>query len=152
MHQFYSHLYIIVQTTLDILCKSVIFNGLCIIFFAAIYIIIHLNICTSKTPTLSADLSDKGNSYHALEKCKGVNSKSVNYTDRIQTIDKDVLFSAKNQFLYDVEVPYHLSFTNFDFDIDSIIILIQQVIVVVSLLYFKLIFLAELHRKYYMKK
>ena len=122
MHQFYSHLYTIVQTTLDILCKSVIFNGLCIIFFAAIYIIIHLN------------------------------SKSVNYTDRIQTIDKDVLFSAKNQFLYDVEVPYHLSFTNFDFDIDSIIILIQQVIVVVSLLYFKLIFLAELHRKYYMKK
>ena len=122
MHQFYSHLYIIVQTTLDILCKSVIFNGLCIIFFAAIYIIIHLN------------------------------SKSVNYTDRIQTIDKDVLFSAKNQFLYDVEVPYHLSFTNFDFNIDSVIILIQQVIVVVSLLYFKLIFLAELHRKYYMKK
>lgn len=122
MHQFYSHLYTIVQTTLDILCKSVIFNGLCILFFAAIYIIIHLK------------------------------SKSVNYTDRIQTIDKDVLFSAKNQFLYDVEVPYHLSFTNFDFNIDSVIILIQQVIVVVSLLYFKLIFLAELHRKYYMKK
>jgi hypothetical protein len=122
MHQFYSHLYTIVQTTLDILFKSVIFNGLCILFFAAIYIIIHLH------------------------------SKSVNYTDRIQIIDKDVLFSAKNQFLYDVEVPYHLSFTNFDFDIDSIIILIQQVIVVVSLLYFKVIFLAELHRKYYMKK
>ena len=94
MHQFYSHLYTIVQTTLDILCKSVIFNGLCILFFAAIYIIIHLH------------------------------SKSVNYTDRIQIIDKDVLFSAKNQFLYDVEVPYHLSFTNFDFNIDSVIILI----------------------------
>jgi hypothetical protein len=122
MHQFYSHLYTIVQTTLDILCKSVIFNGLCILFFAAIYIIIHLH------------------------------SKSVNYTDRIQIIDKDVLFSAKNQFLYDVEVPYHLSFTNFDFNIDSVIILIQQVTVIVSLLYFKIKFLAELHRKYYMKK
>jgi len=31
-----------------------------------------LHICTSKTPTLSAILSDKGNSYHALEKCEGV--------------------------------------------------------------------------------
>jgi len=31
-----------------------------------------LHLCTSKTPTKSADLSDKGNSYHALEKCKGV--------------------------------------------------------------------------------
>ena len=81
MHQFYSHLYIIVQTTLDILCKSVIFNGLCIIFFAAIYIIIHLNICTSKTPTLSADLSDKGNSYHALEKCEGVKNDDITVTE-----------------------------------------------------------------------
>jgi len=35
-----------------------------------IFCILHL--CTSKTPTKSADLSDKGNSYHALEKCKGV--------------------------------------------------------------------------------
>jgi hypothetical protein len=33
-----------------------------------------LHLCTSKTPTKSADLSDKGNSYHALEKCKGVNT------------------------------------------------------------------------------
>ena len=31
-----------------------------------------LHLCTSKTPTLSADLTDKGNSYHALEKCEGV--------------------------------------------------------------------------------
>jgi len=31
-----------------------------------------LHLCTSKTPTKSADLSDKGNSYHALEKCEGV--------------------------------------------------------------------------------
>ena len=35
-----------------------------------------LHLCTSKTPTLSADLSDKGNSYHALEKCKGVKHPS----------------------------------------------------------------------------
>lgn len=31
-----------------------------------------LHICTSKTPTLSADLTGKGNSYHALEKCEGL--------------------------------------------------------------------------------
>jgi hypothetical protein len=31
-----------------------------------------LHLCTSKTPTLSADLTGKGNSYHALEKCEGV--------------------------------------------------------------------------------
>jgi len=36
-----------------------------------------LNICTSKTPTKSADLSDKGNSYHALEKCEGVNNNTA---------------------------------------------------------------------------
>ena len=35
-----------------------------------------LNLCTSKTPTKSADLSDKGNSYHALEKCKGVKTEA----------------------------------------------------------------------------
>jgi hypothetical protein len=28
-----------------------------------------------KTPTLSADLSDKGNSYHAHETCEGVKEK-----------------------------------------------------------------------------
>jgi hypothetical protein len=31
-----------------------------------------LHLCTSKTPTKSADLSDKGNSYHTLEKCEDV--------------------------------------------------------------------------------
>jgi putative endopeptidase len=36
-----------------------------------------LHICTSKTPTKSANLSDKCNSYHALEKCEGVKRKSV---------------------------------------------------------------------------
>jgi hypothetical protein len=34
--------------------------------------LLSLHLCTSKTPTLSADLTDKGNSYHALEKCEGV--------------------------------------------------------------------------------
>jgi hypothetical protein len=36
-----------------------------------------LHLCTSKTPTKSADLSDKGNSYHALEKCEGVNDDTA---------------------------------------------------------------------------
>ena len=44
-----------------------------------------LHICTSKTPTLLADLSDKGNSFceslHALEKCEGVNE--INYTNAL---------------------------------------------------------------------
>ncbi len=31
-----------------------------------------LHLCTFKTPTLSAFMSDKGNCYHALEKCEGV--------------------------------------------------------------------------------
>jgi superfamily II RNA helicase len=34
-----------------------------------------LQLCTSKTPTKSAVLSDKDNSYHALEKCEGVKSE-----------------------------------------------------------------------------
>ena len=34
-----------------------------------------LQLCTSKTPTKSAGLSDKDNSYHALEKCEGVKSE-----------------------------------------------------------------------------
>jgi hypothetical protein len=48
-------------------------KNLCIYF-------IHL--CTSKTPTKSADLSDKGNSYHALETCEGVKKqfRKVVYT------------------------------------------------------------------------
>jgi tetratricopeptide (TPR) repeat protein len=38
-----------------------------------------LHLCTSKTPTKSADLSDKGNSYHALEKCEGVKRYKVGF-------------------------------------------------------------------------
>ena len=33
---------------------------------------IPLHLCTFKTPSLSAFMSDKGNCYHALEKCEGV--------------------------------------------------------------------------------
>ena len=44
-----------------------------------------LHICTSKTPTKLAELSDKGNSFceslHALEKCEGVNEN--NYTNAL---------------------------------------------------------------------
>jgi len=40
-----------------------------------------LHLCTSKTPTKSADLSDKGNSYHALEKCEGVKEEVVEEVD-----------------------------------------------------------------------
>ena len=40
-----------------------------------------LHLCTSKTPTLSADLSDKGNSYHALEKCEGVKNDDITVTE-----------------------------------------------------------------------
>jgi beta-1,4-mannosyl-glycoprotein beta-1,4-N-acetylglucosaminyltransferase len=36
-----------------------------------------VNLCKSKTPTKSDDLSDKGNSYHALEQCEGVNLKYI---------------------------------------------------------------------------
>ena len=38
-----------------------------------------LHLCTSKTPTLSADLSVKCNSYHALEKCEGVKESGENH-------------------------------------------------------------------------
>ena len=31
-----------------------------------------LHLCTIKSPTSSAFISSKGNSYHALEKCEGV--------------------------------------------------------------------------------
>ena len=37
-----------------------------------------LHLCTSKTPTKSADLSDKCNSCHALEKCEGVKLEKYN--------------------------------------------------------------------------
>ena len=34
-----------------------------------------LRLCTTKSPTKSAFISDKGNCFHALEKCEGVKIK-----------------------------------------------------------------------------
>ena len=62
-----------------------------------------LHLCTSKTPTKSADLSDKGNSYHALEKCEGVNQKqpqnvlNVNIGKHVFNIPIDKLYMKKEQ-------------------------------------------------------
>ena len=39
-----------------------------------------LHLCTFKTPTKSAVMSDKGNSYHALEKCEGVKIINFNHS------------------------------------------------------------------------
>jgi len=36
-----------------------------------------LHLCTSNPPTLSTDLTNKGNSYHALEKCEGANTPTI---------------------------------------------------------------------------
>jgi hypothetical protein len=49
-----------------------------------------LHLCTSKTPTLSADLSDKGNSYHALEKCEGVENDDITVTESTTITKIDV--------------------------------------------------------------
>ena len=62
-----------------------------------------LHLCTSKTPTKSADLSDKGNSYHALEKCEGVNQKqnknilNVNIGKHVFNVPIDKLYMKKEQ-------------------------------------------------------
>ena len=49
-----------------------------------------LHLCTSKTPTLSADLSDKGNSYHALFKCEGVENDDITVTESTTITKIDV--------------------------------------------------------------
>jgi len=53
-------------------------------------IVNDLHLCTSKTPTKSADLSDKGNSYHALfqsqrdiRKCEGVKQLMKNIESNV---------------------------------------------------------------------
>ena len=52
--------------------------------------IIFLNLCTFKTPSLSAFMSDKGNCYHALFKCEGVKCvatmRYLNSTILIRTV------------------------------------------------------------------
>jgi hypothetical protein len=123
IHFISKHLYTIFKIAIDILYKSIVSNSLCALFFALIYIIINLY--------------------------KPINY-GTSYKDKIQVIDKTILFSAKNQFLYDVKVPYPVSFsiTDFDFDFESFIILAQQVTVVVLLVYYKIHFFVDLHRKY----
>lgn len=117
-------IYTLFETVIKLLYKSIVSNSLCIMFFAIIYIVINLN---------------KPFNY------------GIPYKHKLQVIDKQFLFSIKNQFLYDVEVPYHISLGLNNIDIESFIILAQQVAVVVILVFYKLKFVLELHRKYHIK-
>jgi hypothetical protein len=117
-------IYTLFETVIKLLYKSIVSNSLCIMFFAIIYIVINLN---------------KPFNY------------GIPYKHKLQVIDKQFLFSIKNQFLYDVEVPYHISLGLNNLDIESFTILAQQVAVVVILVFYKLKFVLELHRKYHIK-
>lgn len=119
LYYIYTHLYSIFEIAIHIFIKSVVFNGLFILLFASIYIVFYF----LKDPSTFTN------------------------TDKFNILNKYVTFSTKNQFLYDVHVPYPVSYTNFD--IESLIILIQQVVVVVLLVYYKIHFFAELHKKYH---
>ena len=122
LYHIYSHLFSILEIAIVIFIKSVVFNGLFILLFAGIYILFYY--------------------------IKHINT--LDDIDNIKLIDKYVIFSAKNQFLYDVEVPYPVSYTNFDSaQLQNLIILVQQVVVVVLLVYYKIHFFAELHKKYH---
>jgi hypothetical protein len=58
-------------------------------------LLLFLHLCTFKTPSLSAFMSDKGNCYHALEKCEGVMYLSFLYINvRIGWINKTKNFSS----------------------------------------------------------
>jgi len=113
-----SKIYPFFEIIFKIFLDSVVSNSLCVLFFGLIYIIISLN--------------------------KPINY-DITYKDKLKIVDTSLIFSAKNQFLYDVHVPYPVSFT----DIESMIILSQQVLVVVLLMYYKLHFFVEVHRKYF---
>ncbi len=115
--------YSLFKTIIDILYQSLVSNSLCILFFAFLYIIINL--------------------------LKPINH-GINYKDKLTIIDSKLIFSAKNQFLYDVEVPYHISLLD-GFDLEGFIILAQQVAVVIILVFYKIKFITELHRKYHVK-
>jgi hypothetical protein len=54
--------------------------------------LVHL--CISKTPALSVDLSDKCNSYHALEKCEGVINPLTTQESSINIMESNVRFIA----------------------------------------------------------
>ena len=114
-------LYKLFETIVEILYQSIVSNSLSILFFAFIYIIINLN------TSINYD---------------------INYEDKIRLINSDLLFSAKNQFLYDIDVPYHIKDI---YDIEGIVILFQQIVVVFILVFYKLKFVLELHRKYHVK-
>ena len=123
LYYIYTHLFSILEIAIEIFIKSVVFNGLFILLFAVIYIL-----------------------FYYIK-----NIDTIDDTDNIKLIDKYIIFSAKNQFLYDVEVPYHVSYTNFDLtQLQNLIILVQQVVVVVLLVYYKIHFFAELHKKYHL--
>ena len=114
---FLSKIYPFFEIVIDIFLKSIVSNSLCVLFFGLIYIIINLN------RPLNYDIS---------------------YKHKLEIVEKSLLFSTKNQFLYHVPIPYPASFT----DIESLIILTQQVAVVVLIMVFKIKFFADLHRKY----
>ena len=57
-----------------------------------------LNLCTFKTPTKWAGMSDKGNSYHALEMCEGVRGKNANLEDT--NIDKYLIIAYLSNTAY----------------------------------------------------
>ena len=114
---FVSKIYSFFEIVVDILLKSFISNALCILLFATIYIIINLN--------------------------RPINY-NITYKNKLHIAEKSLLFSTKNQFLYDVAIPYPVSFT----DIESMIILTQQVAVVVIVMVYKIKFLVDLHKKY----
>jgi len=124
LYYIYNQLYSVFEIAIHIFIKSVVFNGLCILLFAAIYIVFDY----IKNPTIFND------------------------TDKSKILNKYVTLSTKNQFLYNIEVPYPVSYTTFDFtQLQNFIILLQQVVVVVLLVYYKIHFVAELHKKYHTK-
>ena len=56
-----------------------------------------LHLCTSKTPTKSADLSDKCNSYHALKKCEGV-KRMLNEDEDIDEKESGDTYDSESTF------------------------------------------------------
>jgi len=69
-----------------------------------------LHLCTSKTPTLSADLTGKGNSYHALETCEGV--KIVENPDKIiEKMEELMNYERMFSLFQSVKVLHHFGMT-----------------------------------------
>ena len=96
--------YVLIYSVMIFTILSALLGGIfaCPIY-AAIYIFNkledkYLHLCTSKTPSKSADLSDKCNSFceslHVLEKCEGVEDKSET-DDEEQEQDKNPIIDDK---------------------------------------------------------